>query len=67
MWELQGLQLWGQLKLTHQVPPTQQLCLHVFPALWPPRMTCMQPLRVVASSSGIQAVTCSTFQLSGCR
>ena len=30
-------------------------------------MTCMQPLRVVASSIGIQAVTCSTSQLSGCK
>ena len=29
--------------------------------------TCMQPLWGVASSMGIQAVTCSTFQLSGCR
>lgn len=51
----------------HQVPPTQQLCLQVLPARWPPLRTCMQPLRLVAGSRGIQAVTCSTSQLSGCR
>lgn len=47
---------------THQVPPTQQVCLAARPVRWPPRTTCMQPFLTLASRSGIHAVNCNVVQ-----